>query len=89
MNWMRRKVPPSGAGQRARQRRLADAGHVLDEHVAARGERGDGEAHHRGLAVDDAGDGRLQASEGRARVDGSDLIVGTGETGVMKIRRSL
>jgi len=57
-----------GAGERAGERGLADAGHVLDEHMAARRQRSDGEAHYAGLAVDDLGDGGFEAGERGAGV---------------------
>ena len=40
--------------QRVRQRGLADAGHVLDEQVAARQQAGECQAHGLGLAEDHA-----------------------------------
>ena len=53
MNWMRCHVIDSDVGERAGERRLAGAGHVLEQQVAL-GEQ----AHHRvvdhlGLALDD------------------------------------
>ena len=40
--WMRPKLPADGPRERARQGRLAAAGDVVDEHVAA-GEQGHGD----------------------------------------------
>ena len=36
VNWMRLNVAAEDVRQRAHQQRLAEAGHALDEHVAAR-----------------------------------------------------
>ena len=54
MNWTRAYLRPEGRGQRLRQRRLADAGDVLDQQVAAREQAGERELQRLGLADDDA-----------------------------------
>ena len=53
MNWMRLKLQPVETAMRARQHRLADAGHVLDQHVAAAEQRDQREADLALLADDD------------------------------------
>ena len=53
MNWMRRQLPPMEPATRLGERRLADAGDVLDEEVALGEEADEGEAHDFALALDD------------------------------------
>src|ERR1035441_2355858 len=52
-----------GAGERLGESGLADAGHVLDEEMAAGEEANERKAHHFGLAVNRRADGRLQFRE--------------------------
>ena len=52
--------PADRAGQRPRQRGLADAGHVLDEQVAAREQRDDRVADRGRFAAEHPRDVRLQ-----------------------------
>ena len=54
MNWMRCQVPPIERGDRLGQRRLADAGDVLDEEVALGEQADEREVHLVALALDDA-----------------------------------
>ena len=54
VNWMRLKRAAAGAREAARQHRLADAGHVLDQQVAAAHQRHHGKLHLGTLADDDA-----------------------------------
>ncbi len=70
VNCMRWNVPADRARQRARQRRLADAGDVLDEQVAARKQRDDRVSDRARLAAEDAPDvGLERRDEVRRRGD--------------------
>jgi hypothetical protein len=53
VNWTRRKLEAQRGGEGARQRRLADAGNVLEEQVAARQQRRERQAHDLALAAED------------------------------------
>ena len=63
MNWMRCQVPPIDARDRLGQRRLADAGDVLDEEVALGEEAHEREVHLLPLALDHALDVAEQGGE--------------------------
>ena len=63
VNWMRWQVPPIDAGDRLGQRRLADAGDVLDEEVALGEEAHEREVHLVALALDHALDVAEQSGE--------------------------
>ena len=54
VNWMRCHVPADRAGDRLRQRRLADAGDVLDEEVALGEQAHEREVDRLALALDHA-----------------------------------
>ena len=63
MNCTRRSSPPTALASGAGERRLADAGHVLDEQVAAREERDERELDGLLLALERAFDGLTQRLE--------------------------
>ena len=50
VNWMRLLVPCDALGHRARERRLARAGEVLEQQVALAEQRGEAQADDEGLA---------------------------------------
>ena len=63
VNWMRLPRPVDRPGEGLRQRRLADAGHVLDEEVAFGEQAHEREVHRLALALDDALDVGEQSVE--------------------------
>ena len=54
MNWMRLKRAAEHVGERAHGQRLGQAGHALEQHVAAGEQRDEQPLEHRVLADDDA-----------------------------------
>ena len=61
-------MQPSDAASALRQRGLADAGHVLDEQVAAREQRDHREPDRLGLAADHAADVVLERPDQQMRI---------------------
>ena len=85
MNWMRLKLPPRTCGERLDRQRLGQAGHALEQHVAAGEQRDEQPLEHRVLADDDALDlvERLLERAARASLAAAAVrsLVGTGSSG--------
>ena len=60
MNWMRRKAGGNALGQGLADQRLADARHVLQQHVVAGQQGHDAQPHDLGFAQHDLADVRFQ-----------------------------
>ena len=80
MNWMRREAAAQHLGERAHGQRLGQAGHALQQHVAAGQEADEQALEHRVLADDDALDLVERLLEGGAR-----LVAGLGAVVVVEI----
>ena len=71
MNWDAAESTVQGAGHRPGQHGLADARHVLDEHVALAQHGHQHQLHHVGLADDDPAYVVLDPAGGRGQLSGS------------------
>ena len=70
MNWMRLNDPCEDVGERLDRQRLGEAGHALEQQVAAGEQRDEDPLEHRVLADDDAPDLEQDGLARRARVGG-------------------
>ena len=75
------RVERQGGGQRAHQQRLRDAGHALEQHVAAREQRDDQAADGRLLADDGLAHLRTDSGEAFTKVVGHRVSVDRGSRG--------
>ena len=84
MNWTREYLRPSTGGERLRERRLADAGDVLDQQVAARDQAGERQLDRVVLADDDARELALDGLDALGERDG----LGGGTDGHGRVREA-
>ena len=76
MNWTRRNAEPEGLGERAGGQRLADARHVLQQHVAAGEDAGEDEPQRVLLADDGLADAAPARRRRRHRAVSRRAVVG-------------